>query len=116
MKLLIIDDNVSITTALAKFLKFKGFDCATVNDGRNGLEMIKNGSYDVVLLDLAMPDFTGYDVIEGLVKENKIKEQKVIVLTASALNDDDSKKLKEFGVHSIQRKPMNVSTLIDVMA
>ena len=78
--------------------------------------MIRNGSYDIVLLDLAMPDFTGHDVIEGLVKENKIKDQKVVVLTASVLSKDEEKKLLDFGVYSIQRKPMDVSTLVEVMS
>jgi two-component system OmpR family response regulator len=77
--------------------------------------MIRNGSYDVVLLDLAMPDFTGYDVIEALVKENKVKDQKIIVLTSSSLSDDDDKKLRAAGIHSIQNKPMDVNTLIEVM-
>jgi two-component system OmpR family response regulator len=115
MKILLVEDNTSITKALSKFFNFKGFDCTAINDGRNGLEMIRNGSYDVVLLDLAMPDFTGYDVIEALVKENKVKDQRIIVLTASSLSDDKYKKLRATGIHSVQNKPMDVNTLIEVM-
>ena len=78
--------------------------------------MIKKGSFDVVLLDLAMPDFTGYDIINELEKENIIKNQKIIVLTATSLNDDDIRKLKKRGIHSVQNKPMNVNTLVEVMS
>ena len=63
-----------------------------------------------------MPDFSGYDVINELVKENKIKDQKIIVLTASILDEDAISKLKKSGVYSIQKKPMNVSTLVEMIA
>jgi len=62
-----------------------------------------------------MPDFTGYDIIDELVKENKIKDQKIIVLTATTLDKDTVSKLKKYGVYSIQTKPMSVSTLIETM-
>ncbi len=76
--------------------------------------MIKKGSFDVVLLDLAMPDFTGFDVINELAKENKIKDQKIIVLTALALDNDAIRKLEKNGVYSIQKKPMDASTLMEM--
>ncbi len=116
IKVLIVDDNKTITAALSKYFGFKKFDCKVANDGRNGLEMIKKGSFDVVLLDLAMPDFTGYDIIDELEKENKIKDQKIIVLTATLADEESIRKLKKSGIHSIQRKPMDLSTLIEVMS
>ncbi len=78
--------------------------------------MIKKGSFDVVLLDLAMPDFTGYDIIDELKKENKIKDQKIIVLTATLTDDESIRKLKKSGIHSVLRKPVDISTLIEVMS
>lgn len=63
-----------------------------------------------------MPDFTGIDVIDELVKEDKIKNQKIIVLTATTIDEDTTNSLKKKGVHSIQRKPMDVDTLIEVMS
>ena len=77
--------------------------------------MIRKGSFDVVLLDLAMPDFTGYDVIEELVKKNKLKDQKIIVLTAITLDENSVSELKKHGIYSIQRKPMDVSTLTEMI-
>lgn len=116
MKILIIDDNISITKALEKFLHFKGFDCTSTNSGRDGVERIKDGRFDVVLLDIAMPGFTGFDVIKTLQKENKTRDQKIIILTATPLNENDEKKLKDAGVYSIQKKPMDVGTLIEAMS
>ena len=69
-----------------------------------------------MLLDLAMPDFSGYDVINELVKENKIKDQKIIVLTATTLDEDSISKLKKNGVHHVQRKPMDASVLVEMIS
>jgi len=58
----IIDDNTSITNMFAKLAKIKGHDCVIANDGRTGLSLLENGTYDVAILDLAMPEFSGIDV------------------------------------------------------
>ncbi len=101
---------------MSKYFSFKKFDCKVANDGRNGLEMIRKGSFDVVLLDLAMPDFTGYDIINELEKEGKIKDQKIIVLTATVTDEETIRKLKKSGIHSVLRKPVEIQTLIEVMS
>ena len=62
MKVIIVDDNQDITGLLSKFLKAKGFENVVTNNPKEGLERIKGEKYDVVLLDIAMPDFSGYDV------------------------------------------------------
>src|SRR5689334_10001465 len=85
MKILVIDDNKSITRVLDKFLKLKGHDCTTVNDGRNGLAMCMAQRFDVILLDLSMPEFSGLDFINTLAKKDNIYDHRIIVFTAMPL-------------------------------
>ena len=115
IKVLIIDDNVSITSTLSKFLSFKKIKCTTVNDGLTGISMIKKKSFDVILLDLAMPYFTGYDVLKELKKEDMVKDQKIIVLTATTINKNKIKKLKQMGVFSVEKKPTKIQSLMELM-
>ena len=82
MKILVVDDNESILKMLEKFLTIKGYNCTVSQDGKNALEIMKNEKFDIVLLDLAMPNFSGYDIINDLEKNGKITEQKIIILTA----------------------------------
>ena len=63
MKILVVDDNESISSMLKKFLTIKGHDCTASQDGRNALDMMVREKFDVIILDLAMPEFTGYDII-----------------------------------------------------
>jgi DNA-binding response OmpR family regulator len=66
MKVLIVDDNQDITGLLSRFLKAKGFENIATNDPRDGLQKIKEGKYDVVLLDVSMPELSGIDIIQTL--------------------------------------------------
>ncbi|MEO9276326.1 MAG: response regulator [Nitrososphaera sp.] len=112
IKTLLIDDNQDITTMLSKYLTLKGHECIVSNDGRNGLTLIENEPFDVILLDLAMPGFTGVDIIENLNKSGKIKDKKIVVFTASSVKDDVIQDLIKKGAHSCIRKPVKLDVLM----
>lgn len=114
-KILLIDDNVSITDMMSKYLTFKHFDCTTCNDGRNGLTLIEQGKFDIILLDLAMPDFSGIDVIDHLYKNGKINDLKIILFTASSINDAQIEDLLKKGAHSCIKKPVQLQTLVQIL-
>ena len=114
-KILIIDDNESITNMFSRFFTKNGFDCIQSNDGRNGLTLIKKEKFDVVILDLAMPEFTGVDVIEELKQNNLLEDLKIIVLTASALSDEHLDDLEKKGVHACMKKPVQLSELLQLI-
>jgi len=78
-----------------------------------GLEEIRNGNYDLVLLDLSMPEFSGLDVIDALEKEDLIKKQKIVLFTASPPSDEEIKSLLARGLHSIIKKPLDVDVLLE---
>lgn len=110
MKLLLVDDNTEITDMLRKFLNLKGYTCVVSNDGKNAISLLESERFDLVILDIAMPNFCGFDVLEELDK-NKIK-QNIFVLTAVALTDEDAALLKQYGVKQIMRKPVDLTFLL----
>ena len=115
LHILLIDDNKEITTMLAKYLKSSSHEVSVSNDGRNGLNMIINNKFDVVLLDLAMPEFSGTDIIESLAKENKLKNQKIILFTASSKHEDEISELIKKGAHSCLKKPIDPDELLNYL-
>lgn len=112
LKILMIDDNVEITNMMSKFLKLSGHDCTVSNDARNGLALIENQKFDTILLDVAMPEFSGYDVVEHLSKNDKLKENKIILFTASSVSNDKIDEMIKKGVHSCLRKPIGLDELL----
>jgi two-component system, OmpR family, response regulator len=113
MKILLIDDNSDITKMLQKYMTIKGHSCTIANTGQSGLDLINNQTFDVIILDIAMPTFSGNDVIDALHKSGKIKNQNIITLTASMLTGDIEAVLKNKGVHSCLKKPIDPDVLLD---
>jgi len=113
MKVLIVDDNQDITDLLSKFLKSKGFDIVVTNDPRDGLERIKEKNYDAVLLDISMPEFSGIDIIESLERKKILKDQKIIIFSATAFTTNEiNAMLKKDGVQGCLKKPIQLSEIL----
>ncbi len=112
LNILIVDDNEQITKMLSTFLELKEHKCTVANDGKEGLEIIKEDRHDVVLLDLAMPEFDGYAVIKDLEENNMLKDHKIIVFTASTITQEELDGLVDRGVHSYILKPIDIDLLL----
>jgi len=115
MKILIVDDNKDITTMFSKYMTIKGHSCSVVNDGKSALELLEKKIFDAVILDIAMPEFSGSDIIDTLYKSGKIKHQNIITLTASSINDDVESTLKTKGVRLCLKKPIDPDVLLGHM-
>jgi len=112
MKILGIDDDDEINELLDTVLNARGYDYVFANNGRDGLKLIREKKFDVVLLDIAMPQFSGRDVIDALVKENLINKQTVIIFSASDISELEIDAMKVQGVYSCLRKPIGMDTLV----
>ncbi len=112
LEILIIDDNEQITKMLTTFLELKEHKCTVTNDGKEGLAVIKENRHDVILLDLAMPEFDGFAVIKDLEENNMLKDHKVIVFTASTITEDELDVLVNRGVSSYILKPIDIDLLL----
>jgi len=115
MRFLIVDDQKVITRPLQELISEEGHECVVANDGQKGLNLIKEENWDAVLLDLAMPGFSGFKVIEKLEEENLIKQNKIILFTASSITDGEMDALLDKGMHSCIRKPVNVEKILQVL-
>ena len=111
LEILIIDDNEQITKMLTTFLELKEHKCTIANDGKEGLSIIKENRHDVILLDLAMPEFDGYSVIQDLEENNMLKDHKIIVFTASTITQEELDELVKRGVTSYILKPIDIDVL-----
>jgi len=112
LDVLIIDDNEQITKMLTTFLELKEQKCTVANDGKEGLAMIKESKHDVILLDLAMPEFDGYAVIKDLEENNLLKDRNIIVFTASTITQEELDGLVKRGVKSYILKPIDIDVLL----
>jgi len=117
MKILVVDDNKSITSALEKYFKIKGFEVRICNDGRDGLELIQNDKWDTILLDLSMPECSGLDIIDKLEKNNVLKDKNIFLFTASSVPDYVlGKLLAKDGIKTCLKKPISLAKIAETIA
>ena len=111
MKILGIDDNKDLLNICEITLSSEGHEYTGINNGKEGLQAIKDKKFDLVLLDLSMPGFSGMDVINALVEEDIMKKQKVAILTATSPTKEEIDLFLEKGAHSVLQKPIDPDEL-----
>lgn len=86
-RVLIVEDEHPLAHALDLKLKHEGFDSVVANNGEEGLDLILNGNFDVVLLDMMMPIMDGFQVLKELQKHDK--KPVVFVLSNLSQREDE---------------------------
>jgi DNA-binding response OmpR family regulator len=115
MKILGIDDNQDLLDLCEVALTSDGHEYTGISNPREGIQMLKDGKYDMLLLDLSMPDFSGVDVVDALVEAGMMGKQKVVIFTASSATEKEYGPLIEKGAHSIIKKPLDVDDLLNTI-
>lgn len=87
-KLLVVDDEKINLQVITNILTIQNYTINIATNGLTALELIKNNSYDLILLDIMMPKMSGYEVCKRIRKNNTIYELPVIMLTAKNQPED----------------------------
>ena len=111
MKILVIDDNLDITDAIGIVLKEMQIEYKAVNDGRLGLQEIKSERFDLVILDIAIPEFSGFDILKDLKQSGLIDSLNVVISTASSVSDSEKQAMMSNGAKDLLPKPFRVKDL-----
>jgi len=112
MKILGIDDNQDLLDLCEAALSSEGYEYTGIDNGKEGLKLIRNQQFDIVFLDLSMPEFSGMDVMNSLVEEGIMNKQKVVIFTATTPTKKDMDLFLEKGAHSVLTKPIDADTLV----
>lgn len=107
-KILIIDDDTELCELLQEYLTAEELASESVNDGVSGLNKIKNGNYDLAILDIMLPEMNGLDVLKEVRSFSKIP---VIMLTAKGDEVDRVVGL-ELGADDYIPKPFSPRELV----
>ena len=106
--ILIIEDESKIARFIELELSHEGYVCGKAEDGRKGLEMAESGAYDLVLLDIMLPELNGLEVLRRLRKTSDVP---VIVLTARDAVMDKVSGL-DMGADDYVTKPFAIEELL----
>jgi CheY-like chemotaxis protein len=116
VKILVIDDDKTLTSMLSKFFNFKGHTTTVLNDPWDGLDRIQKEHFDVILLDICMPEFSGEQIIKTLATNEVLQDQNIFVLSANLGNKFIIKDLlRRDGINGCLEKPMDLDELLAVI-
>lgn len=105
-RLLVVDDNKVNRLLLTRNLELQGHSTASAENGRVALEMLRGESFDLVLLDMEMPEMDGFQVLEQLIDDRRLRDLPVIV-TSSLEGIANVVRCIELGAEDYLTKPVN---------
>ena len=110
-RILLVDDEPGIRTAVQAYLKDEGFDVTTAIDGEDGYQKATQLMPDVVITDVMMPRCDGYELLKKLRSDERLGGTPVIFLTAKGMTLDRTQGY-EAGVDDYISKPFNPDELV----
>ena len=112
--ILVVDDNEMNRDMLSRRLVSRGHIVDQAVDGHQALKMIYNNKYDLILLDVMMPEISGREVLQEIRQHSSLAELPVIMVTAQDQSEDIIEALK-LGANDYVTKPFNEEELVGVI-
>ena len=110
IKILLVDDEKDFTEVLSERMEARGFSVEIADSGPVAINKVKEKSYDAIILDLAMPEMDGIDVLKILLKENP--DLQIIFLTGHATLEKGIEAVK-LGAVDFMEKPVDIDKLLE---
>ncbi|MEK4363913.1 response regulator [Paenibacillus sp. FSL M8-0212] len=114
-KILLVDDDIRNVFALSSVLEGYRMDVTFAENGREALEILdKNPEFDLVLMDMMMPEMDGYEAMTRIRQIPQFEKLPIIALTAKAMKEDRGKCI-EAGASDYVKKPIQTDQLLSLM-
>jgi CheY-like chemotaxis protein len=116
-RILVVDDNQDITEMVQEMLEGSPYHCVVANTGKECLELIKEQDFDFILLDMAMPEMSGLDVLRKLKELDLAQKTNIVLVTASPMYTDmDLKQIRaDYGAIERVKKPFTYEEILSVI-
>jgi len=112
MKILHVEDVPEISQIFSDILSTTDYEFDSISDGKAGLELAVNDDYDLILLDMCMPKYSGVDFLLDLKHRRPSELSKVIIVSALEMDSFQEEELLKLGIRSVMRKPISVQRLL----
>ena len=109
-RILLVDDDRQTRLKLARDLEGGGFAVSEAAGGRAALDMLRSERFDLVLLDILMPEVDGYAVLEQMKADEATRDIPVVIISAVE-NPEDVEKCMTMGAEDYLTKPVDAATL-----
>jgi DNA-binding response OmpR family regulator len=109
-KILIVEDDDTILMGLKDDLEFEGYEVAVADNGRDGYRLAKNEEFNLIILDILLPELTGFEICKKL-REEHVKTP-ILMLTAAKTEEMDKVMGLEMGADDYVTKPVGSREMV----
>jgi CheY-like chemotaxis protein len=111
MRVLHIDDSPEICELYSDMFTADNNTIQSVNNGKGGLDLVLKNNFDLILLDMCMPNYSGMDFLRDLTKQKPSELKKVVVVSVLKFSPTQIEELLKMGIHSVEEKPTDLQKL-----
>ena len=114
-RILIVDDDEMVLMAVNELLCQEGYEVHAVSSGKEALHELDQDGYDLLMLDVIMPEMDGFELCRQIRKRENYKETPIIFLTAKS-RDEDRAQGQEVGANLFLSKPISPNKLLEIIS
>jgi len=114
-RILVVDDDEMVRMALNELLKPEGYEVHIVSGGAEALERLDEDGYDLLMLDIIMPEMDGFELCRRIREKENYRETPVVFLSAKS-RDKDRDQGFEAGANLFLSKPISPDKLLAIVA
>lgn len=113
-KVLIVEDNELNMKLFSDLLEAHGYETVGTNNGLNALDLAREHSPDLILMDIQLPEVSGLEVTKWLKDDDDLSSIPVIAVTAFAMKGNEER-IREGGCEAYMSKPISISVFIETI-
>lgn len=114
-RILIVDDDEMVRIALNELLRPEGYEVIIVSSGEEAIKKIDENSYDLLMLDIIMPEMDGFELCRKIRERENYKETPIVFLTAKSREEDKTEGM-EAGANLFLSKPISPDKLLEIVS
>ena len=115
LNILLAEDNVVNQKVAQHILQRLGYRIDIVSDGTEAVEAVRRQNYDIVLMDVQMPNMDGLEATKRIIQESAVEQCPLIIAMTAGAMQEDSQRCFEAGMRDFVSKPIQIPKLIDVL-
>jgi CheY-like chemotaxis protein len=115
-ELLVVEDNPAEQMSITELLSFDDVKITVVGSGAEALETLRSRSFDCVVLDLRLPDISGFELLSEIQRDETLRDTPVVVFTGRELSDEEQNDLKQKAKSIVVKDVRSPERLLDETA